>query len=170
MGLIAVEGMHFHAHHGFYEEERILGSDFVVDAYIETDFDKAAEEDELADTINYEIVFLVVKSEMAKPSRLTETVAKRIVKNIKSRFDNIKSIRVRISKSNPPLRGKVDRFYVEISQEHQAKCPKTGKGFFCYKDENCWCTKKRISQETRDLIKAEFKSCLSPEALAFYEG
>ena len=34
MATIALEGMRFFAYHGYYEEERILGNDFILDVYV----------------------------------------------------------------------------------------------------------------------------------------
>ena len=54
MSQIALEGMRFYAYHGFYEEEQIIGNNYVIDVYIKTNFSEAAETDDLYKTINYE--------------------------------------------------------------------------------------------------------------------
>ena len=38
MAVIALEGMRFFAYHGFYPEENIIGTNYVVDVYITADF------------------------------------------------------------------------------------------------------------------------------------
>ncbi len=113
MALIALEGMHFHAFHGFYEEEQILGNDYVVDVYIETVFTKAAVDDDLYKTINYETVYLICESAMRRNSKLLEAVAERIALEIKHQFKDIRELKVRLKKLNPPLGGKVDAAYVD---------------------------------------------------------
>jgi dihydroneopterin aldolase len=47
MGLIAVEGMQFYAHHGYHKEEQMLGGKYTVDVYLKTDFNEAAATDKL---------------------------------------------------------------------------------------------------------------------------
>ena len=60
MGQIALEGMRFYSHQGFYEEERTIGGKYVVDIYFDVDFEKASDTDELSGTINYEEVYALV--------------------------------------------------------------------------------------------------------------
>ena len=61
MGLIALEGMKFFAHHGYYEEEQVLGNAYEVDVYLDVDFSKAAMTEDISQTINFETVFFFVK-------------------------------------------------------------------------------------------------------------
>ena len=168
MGLIAVEGMAFYAYHGFYEEERILGNEYLVDIYVETNFSKAAVKDDLEETINYESIHLVAKSEMSRSTKLLETLCDRMAKRLKSQFANIETLKIRISKKNPPMKGIIGRSFVELDYNHKTKCPKTGKSFLCYKDDNCWCKSVKVNETTLETIKKKYKGCLSKEALEFY--
>ena len=54
MAKIALEGMRFHAYHGFYNEERKIGGYYTVDVYIETSLPRSAFQDDLTGTVNYE--------------------------------------------------------------------------------------------------------------------
>jgi dihydroneopterin aldolase len=63
--------------------------------------------DHLADTINYQEVYQVVKTEMEINAHLLESVARRILDAVMQSFPQIKSLQVKISKVNPPLGGKV---------------------------------------------------------------
>ena len=114
MGLIALEGLQFYSHHGYYKEEQVLGGKYVVDIYMDIDITEAAETDQLTKTINYEQIYQITKAEMEAHSKLIEHVCKRILDAIKSNFPNIKSIKVRVSKHNPPLKGNVERVFVEL--------------------------------------------------------
>jgi len=168
MGLIAVEKMRFYAYHGFYSEEQKIGQYYLVDVYIRTDFEQAADEDSLSETINYETIYLAAKIEMNKPTRLLETLATRISDSLKNKFSNIEEIRVRVSKLQPPLGGEVGRTYVEVHHDHRTECGKTGKPMLCYNDENCWCNEVLISPEKRQILNIKFNGCLSPKALKAY--
>ena len=41
MARISLENVRFRANHGLYEEERILGNDFILDIFINTDIRNA---------------------------------------------------------------------------------------------------------------------------------
>jgi dihydroneopterin aldolase len=114
MGLIAVEGLQFYSHHGYYKEEQVLGGKYMVDIYMKIDFDEAAATDDLKKTINYEEVYQLTKQEMEVHARLIEHVCKRILDKIKQRYPALQYIKVRVSKHNPPLKGNVERVYVEL--------------------------------------------------------
>jgi dihydroneopterin aldolase len=114
MGLIAVEGLQFYAHHGYYKEEQVLGGKYTVDIYMDVNFAEAADSDDLKKTIDYEKVYSLTKQEMAIHSRLIEHVCKRIAHSVKNHFAEIEKLKVRVSKHNPPLKGNVERVFVEI--------------------------------------------------------
>jgi 7,8-dihydroneopterin aldolase/epimerase/oxygenase len=107
MGKIALEGMEFYSYHGHLKEEQIIGTMFVVD--IELDFDTTVPEksDHLPDTVNYQEVYGIVKKEMEKKAHLLEHVAHRILTSVRSAFPAVASARVKLSKINPPVGGKV---------------------------------------------------------------
>ena len=114
MGTVAIEGMQFYAHHGYYHEEQKLGGHYQVDIYVDMDLSKAAETDELEDTLNYEEVYVLVKEEMANSTKLIEHVGNRILKRLKAGHQQIELAKVRITKLNPPLQGYVGRVFIEL--------------------------------------------------------
>ena len=63
--------------------------------------------DRLAHTLNYQDVFLLVKEQMAIKSNLLEHVGRRILVSLKEHFPEIISAKVKVSKMNPPLGGKI---------------------------------------------------------------
>lgn len=115
MGTIALEGMHFYARHGYYEEEKVIGSKYSVDVYIKTDTASAAENDDIAKTVNYEKIFGIVKEEMQKRSRLLETLAHRILETVCHQHPGIQHLQVKVTKFNPPINGLVEK--VSVSAE-----------------------------------------------------
>ncbi len=114
MGLIAVEGLQFYSHHGYYKEEQVLGGKYMVDIYMKVNIDEAAATDDLKKTINYEEIYLLTKEEMEVHARLIEHVCKRILDRIKHKYPNLDYVKVRVSKHTPPLKGNVERVYVEL--------------------------------------------------------
>jgi len=107
MGKILLEGMEFFAYHGCFHEEQIIGTRFVVDVELEVDTTKAEITDHLQDTVNYQSVYGLVRHEMEQKSQLIEHVCRRILDSISGSFTEVISLRVSVSKVNPPLGGKV---------------------------------------------------------------
>ena len=115
MAVIGLEGMRFNGPHGYYAEEEIIGNDFLVDIYISVSTRRAALEDDLNETVNYETVYLMVQSEMKKSTQLIETLADRIVFRINDFYEHINGIKLIVRKLNPPLGGQVDAAYIELT-------------------------------------------------------
>lgn len=116
-GKVALEGLEFHAFHGVYPHERESGNFFEVDISVETDYSKAAAADELEGTVDYEVLFKIVKEEMEKPSKLLETVAENVVTDVMDRFPSATSVEFKISKLNPPIGGKCRKATVTLSKK-----------------------------------------------------
>jgi dihydroneopterin aldolase len=108
MGLIQIEGMEFYAYHGHFAEERIVGNDFIIDLTLETNLKPAAASDDIADAVNYQEIYNLVKEEMKVKSALLENIADRIIDAIYIEFpDQVEYVEVKVSKMNPPLNGKI---------------------------------------------------------------
>lgn len=117
MGLIAIEGMQFYAHHGYHKEEQVIGGQYVVDVYMRFDFSHAAETDDLARTVDYEQVYRIVRDVMKEKSRLIEHVAQRTLNELVAHFPTLRHIRVRVSKVSPPVQGTVNRVFAELETD-----------------------------------------------------
>ena len=92
-----------------------IGNYFIVDFAAETDMTAASESDNLDDALNYQVIYDIVKEEMAVPSNLLEHVAGRILRHFRRVFPEIASASVSISKLNPPLGGEVGASRVTMS-------------------------------------------------------
>lgn len=111
---ILLENIEIHARHGVFNQENITGNTFIVNLKIKVDLVDAIKSDDLNDTVNYGIVFDIVKQEMAVPSKLLEHVAGRIIRRLRSSFSVIEAIELKISKKNPPVNGQVGQSSVLI--------------------------------------------------------
>jgi dihydroneopterin aldolase len=107
MAEIKLEGMSFYAHHGYYTHERTRGNNYLVDVSLETNIDQAAIDDDLHETINYEVVYHICAVIMEQPCKLIETVAYRIAHEIRSTFPQVANIKVVVHKITPELGGPV---------------------------------------------------------------
>lgn len=112
--IIELENMEFYAFHGCYREEKIVGNKFIVYLRAEVDATKAANTDNVADTVSYLDLFQIVSHQMEQPSNILEHVAKRILEAITLKYAAISKLSVKISKLNPPLGGQIERVSVTL--------------------------------------------------------
>lgn len=117
MSMIAIEGMEFYAYHGCFEEEKIIGTSFMVDLYFTADTSEAEKSDKLQQTVNYLSVYQVVKKEMEVSSNLLEHISRRILLAVQKQFPEVSWAKVKIQKLNPPLGGKMRSVSVTLSTE-----------------------------------------------------
>jgi dihydroneopterin aldolase len=71
--------------------------------------------DNIIDTVNYQSVYRIVKDEMAQPSHLLEHVARRILDSVCTQFPEIEHAKVKVSKMNPPMGGKMQCVSVSLT-------------------------------------------------------
>jgi 7,8-dihydroneopterin aldolase/epimerase/oxygenase len=121
MATISITGMEFHAYHGCFKEEQVIGNIFIVDVFLETITTDAEITDDLHKTVNYAAVYSLIKKEMEITSKLIEHVARRILDSIIRSFPQIISIELKVSKMNPPVGGKVDRVSVTLKYEKDGR-------------------------------------------------
>lgn len=117
MSIITIENMAFYSYHGCFKEEATIGTNFKVDLYLECNTEKAEKSDNVNDTVDYSAVYQVVKQQMQEPSHLLEAVARRIIESIKKSFPQVESIKVKVTKLNPPLGGQIGGVSVCLSYE-----------------------------------------------------
>ncbi|MBO7594139.1 MAG: dihydroneopterin aldolase [Salinivirgaceae bacterium] len=106
-GVIELEDMEFYAYHGCFKEEQVVGNKFKVTLSMTVDCSLAAATDNIADAANYQTAYQIVSEQMSIKSHLLENVAGRILSALGEKMKGIKSARIKISKMNPPLGGKV---------------------------------------------------------------
>lgn len=114
---ISLEEMEFHAFHGCLEHEKKLGNTFIVSLCFRINTQLAATTDRLSDTLNYQLVYNLVKKEMEIPAQLIEHLAQRILDNVFDTFSEIRHIELTLKKLNPPLGGKVGSVSIQIEKE-----------------------------------------------------
>lgn len=112
---IVIKGLKLYAFHGVMEQERTVGSYFIIDVEVTTDFSFAMKTDELCRTISYADIFETIKQEMAIQSKLIEHVGGRIVKAIIDKFQNVSAVRLKILKENPPMGAECRGAGIEIT-------------------------------------------------------
>ena len=116
MGYILIENLEVYAYHGLFIEEQTVGRKFIINISIETNFELAAQNDDINGTINYARVCDIVHEQMKIPSKLLEHVGKRIIDEIYQEFSTVDSIELKISKTNPPIAGKIGAVTVVLNR------------------------------------------------------
>ena len=114
--LIEVNGIKLYAYHGCLEEEGKIGGNYTVDVTMKTNFSKAAELDDLSQTIDYVQVNQIVTEEMAIRSKLIEHVGQRIVNRIQQEVQQLEALRVKVVKICPPINGDVENVAIIIEE------------------------------------------------------
>jgi dihydroneopterin aldolase len=109
---IEVVGIQCYSFHGCMPEEKKTGGKYLVDIIAHFNFDNAADTDDLKQTIDYCVIYNIVQEEMAIPTKLIETVAKKIAIKCKEHYPSIEKIEVKVKKLSPPINGLVD--YVAV--------------------------------------------------------
>jgi dihydroneopterin aldolase len=112
-GIISINAIHLYAFHGCLEEETLIGGNYIVDVKIFTDYSQAATDDNIKHTVDYCVVFEIVKREMKIPSKLIEHAAFRIAYALKNEVSKIEKVVVKLTKINPPVHGELLSVSVE---------------------------------------------------------
>ena len=111
---IVLAGMTFFAYHGALVVERTEGQEFTVDVELEADLAEAARMDDLARTVDYRVVYDIVKETMqGESAQLLEALAERIARGLLT-LDRVQAVTVRVRKPQVRLPGPLDYSSVEI--------------------------------------------------------
>ena len=99
---IHLSNLRFHGFHGLYEEEKIIGGDFLVDADIEMDEPRSLIKS-LHESLNYVQAYECIKKSMDHPTPLIETIAMEIAQNILNLSTSVQKVSISIKKISPPI-------------------------------------------------------------------
>lgn len=110
---IYIRRLRLYAFHGVAEQEQRVGAQFEVSLRVHYNIKRAAESDNLADTLSYASLCETIRKQMAQPSRLLEHVAGRIAQAIFEEFTGVRAIDVEITKLNPPMGADCDGAGIE---------------------------------------------------------
>lgn len=191
MALISIEGMRFRAFHGLYPEEQVLGTDFLLDVWIDTDISRATvvvedNTEKLDNTVNYQTIFEICEIEMRTPQKLLETVVNNIIFRFKYQFSKMFEARLRVRKLNPPVGGQVEWASILEVKSFRSGCGRCDDNMICYKirqtkkegvvrDGTCWCEqvdgpRSRVHPRTLEMLEGQHKGCLCERCLSEFAG
>jgi dihydroneopterin aldolase len=95
----------FYAYHGVMPQENEVGTEFLVTARAAINVTAAMNHDMVEVTLDYGVLYNLIKEEMAITSQLVEHVAGRIAKRVFKTFPQVTSLDLKITKLNPPIGG-----------------------------------------------------------------
>lgn len=106
-GIIEIEGMEFWAYHGCFEAEQLVGNKFTVYACLHYDCAVPASTDSINDALSYQTAYEIIAREMMINSHLLEHLSNRIIEALYAAFPQVEYVKLKVSKLNPPIGGKV---------------------------------------------------------------
>lgn len=116
MSKIYLEDVKIYAYHGVLPEENVIGTYYILNLEIHTDLWKAAESDDLNDTISYADINDILHQEMQIKSKLLEHVAGRIINKINEKFSNVSYVKLKLTKTAPPMKGEMKGASIELEK------------------------------------------------------
>ena len=116
MSKIYLEDVKIYAYHGVLPEENTIGTYYILNAELHTDLWKAAESDDLNDTISYADINDIIHQEMKIKSQLLEHAAGRIILKIHDNFPQIDYIKLKLTKTAPPMQGEMKGASIELEK------------------------------------------------------
>lgn len=100
---IFIQGLEVYGHHGVAKEEKVLGQRLLYDVRLTIEECRAAQTDEVADTIDYtEVLDLIVEVATTRSYSLLERLAQATAEAILAKFP-VDEVWVQVTKPQPPV-------------------------------------------------------------------
>lgn len=99
---IHLHNLRFHAFHGVYAEEKVLGGEFEVNLSV-TYTPASLPVVDLQQTVNYALLYELVKKEMEQPCPILETFVTKLAADILAQFSIVGEVEISIKKLRPPI-------------------------------------------------------------------
>jgi dihydroneopterin aldolase len=99
---VHLKEVRFYAYHGLDEGEDVLGGEYEVSlsaSYMPKEIPVLS----ITETIDYAILYNLVKQRMRRPAKLLETLVTEIASEIFAKFSNVENVVISIHKLQPPI-------------------------------------------------------------------
>ena len=114
---VKVENLKIYAFHGCMEEEKVIGSDYVVNISAVCSVGKRVFNDEIEGTVDYVALAKIARREMSVRSKLLEAVVNRIIDSCFNEISMLEQVSVTVSKLNPPINADVESVSVSMEKK-----------------------------------------------------
>ena len=118
---VKVENLKIYAYHGCMKEEKVIGSDYVVNITAVCFVNKEVFRDVINGTVDYVDLARIAKQEMSIRAKLLEVVVKRIIDRSFEEIKVLNKISVTVSKINPPINADVEAVSVTMAEERKSQ-------------------------------------------------
>ncbi|MDO7744614.1 MAG: dihydroneopterin aldolase [Pedobacter sp.] len=116
---VALNDVKCFSFHGYYPEEQLTGTEFLVS--VEVTFYPSGNTEDLERTVNYEVLNTIILEEMASTKQLLETVVRQILDRVLSSFPFVLTAVAGIKKMHPPMPGEINHSFVQLSYSSEKK-------------------------------------------------
>lgn len=100
---IALARIEFDGRHGATAVERRTTRKFEVDVELDVEVAAAETSDQLDDTVDYSrVAEVIVGIGVGEPHHLLESLARRMIDNLRAQFPSVRQVRLALRKLNPP--------------------------------------------------------------------
>lgn len=122
MDKIKISNLRVFAYHGVNPEEKRDGQLFVLDITAHIDLSKAAESDDLNDTVSYAKMIKTARRVMqSKSNDLLESTAQQVIDALFEEFPPIQEVEVLLKKPDAPIKADFDWVAVELCRKRGEK-------------------------------------------------
>ena len=118
---VKVENLKIYAFHGCMNEEKVIGSDYVVNITAICFVNKDVFQDVISGTVDYVDLARIAKQEMSIRAKLLEVVVKRIIDRSFEEITVLNKISVTVSKISPPINADVEAVSVTMAEERKSQ-------------------------------------------------
>ena len=120
METIRIKGLEIFAYHGVNPEEKENGQRFVLDLAMTADLSRAAQSDDLRDTVNYAAVVEAVRAAFTAQSYdLIERAAQAVCDAVLEGFPPVQEVQVLLKKPEAPVSAEFDYMAVGVTQRRE---------------------------------------------------
>ncbi|MCM1005347.1 MAG: dihydroneopterin aldolase [Prevotella sp.] len=100
---ISLEGVRLYGYHGVMPQERTVGAEYELDVFLSLAPVNGCESDSIEDTLSYADLYSLVQEEFGKPRNLLESLTAAIARCVLNRWEEVRSVTVRVCKAAPPI-------------------------------------------------------------------
>ena len=134
--LLKIKNLKIFAHHGVYELENEQGQNFIVNAVLYTDIEKAGKSDSIEDAVDYGAVCLFIDAYMRENRfDLLEAAASHTAQELLLEFPAVKKVELEIEKPDAPIplrfesvSVRVTKSWHSVAREPTPPCVTFGRG------------------------------------------
>jgi len=116
---VALNDVRCFALHGFYPEEQLTGTEFLVS--VQVTFIPSGDSEDLERTVNYEVLNNIIREEMQLTKKLLETVVKIILDRVLTTYPFVQTAVAGIKKMHPPMPGEINHSFVQLAYTSEKK-------------------------------------------------